>query len=326
MLTLLCGLGVAGLLAGCGTAPTAQPAASVSPPAAAFPMTLEDCSEQVTLTEAPTAVMTIGSDAIALLDAAGASSKIVARAGEFGAGLPADLDDPPTDARIIDPSDPTTEQIIGSGADVVIGYGFFKADAAALADAGITTLTVSGECGHDGGGDPEPVNFDLVLGDITRFGAIFGTSAVAEKNVAGLRDRLTAVEQARPAKQRTAAAVYYFSSSAPMSGYGGLGLMQTMLTDAGLDNVYADQQKTYFEASLESLLAADPDVIVIAYGLAGDTFEQARERFLREPGVSDLRAVEAGRIVGVPGNETSASPASVTGLERLQKSVAGLSS
>lgn len=325
--TKLAALGAATLLAlaGCAT-PAATPSVAPSSAAASHPLTVTDCGKEVTFQAAPTKVMTIGSDAIALLDAAGAADRIIARSGEFGAELPAGLSHPPAGATIVDPSDPTTEKILGSGAETVIGYGFFKADPKALADAGITLLTISGECGHDANAEVKPVDFDLILGDVTRFGQVFGTAEVAEQSVSRLNARIKAVQDAKPAAARSAAAVYYFSSTAPMSAYGGAGILHTQLAVNGLTNVYGDQPKTYLEVSTESLLKADPEVIVLAYGLFGENFETAKKRLLAEPGAKDLRAVKAGRIIPLLSNQTSASPAAVDGLEALNKAVAGLGS
>lgn len=326
--TLALGAATLLALAGCASpaAPASTPSAAASPAAASYPLTVTDCGKEVSFRAAPTKVMTIGSDAIALLDAAGAAERIIARSGEFGAELPAGLTHPPTTATIVDPSDPTTEKILGSGAETVIGYGFFKADPKALGDAGITLLTVSGECGHDANDEVKPVTFDVILGDVTRFGQVFGTADVAEQSVSRLHARVRAVQDAKPAATRSAAAVYYFSSTAPMSAYGGAGILQTQLAMNGLDNVYGKQPKTYLEVSTESLLKADPEVIVLAYGLFGESFETAKKRLLAEPGAKDLRAVKAGRIIPLRANQTSASPAAVDGLEALNQAVAGLGS
>ncbi|MGL5819904.1 MAG: ABC transporter substrate-binding protein [Phycicoccus sp.] len=323
-------LGAATLLAatacgaGTGSAGSESPATVAGVERTSYPVTIKDCDKDVTIDRAPEKVMTIGSDAISLLDAAGASDRIIARSGEFDAALPSGLTDPPEDAKVVDPSDPTTEQIVGSGADVVVGYGLFKADAAALEAAGIQMLTITGECGHDAGTAPTPVTFDTVLGDIDRFGTIFDTAATATETRQALRERVDAASTKAPEKSRSAATVYYFSSSSPLSVYGGTGIMQSVMKEAGLENVYGKEQKTYVEISLESLLQADPEVVVIAYGLHGDTWEQARARFLAEPGAKDLAAVKAGRVIGLPASETSASSSSVAGLERLQGAVAGL--
>lgn len=324
----LLGAGLTLALAGCGTdaAPTPATGGASPAPTSTYPLTVTDCGEPVTVDAPPEKVLTIGSDAIGLLDAAGAADRITARAGEFGSALPAGLSQPPTGAPILDPADPTTEKIIGSGADAVVGYGFFKADPQALKDAGITLLTVSGECGHDAGEEVTPVTFDVVVGDVTRFGQVFGTDSVAQKSAERLTGRVEAVRASRPASQRSAAAVYYFSSSSPMSAYGGTSILTSQLDLVGLQNVYGDQAKTYLEVSNESLLAADPEVIVLVYGLYGESFETARQRLLAEPGAKDLQAVKAGRVIGLPGNQTSASPAAVTGLERLRAATEKLGS
>ncbi|MGL5865467.1 MAG: ABC transporter substrate-binding protein [Dermatophilaceae bacterium] len=307
-----------------GSTTSESPATVAGVAKTAYPVTIRDCDTNITINQAPDTVMTIGSDAISLLDAAGAADRIIARSGEFDAALPAGLTDPPKDATVVDPSDPTTEQIIGSGADVVVGYGLFKADAAALKAAGIQMLTVSGECGHEAGTAPKSVTFDTVLGDIERFGTLFDTAATATESSRALRGRVDAASTKAPKTARSAATVYYFSSSSPLSVYGRTGIMQSVMEKAGLTNVYSTEPKTYVEISLESLLASDPEVVVIAYGLHGDTWEQARARFLAEPGARDLAAVKAGRVIGLPAAETSASSSSVAGLERLQQAVAGL--
>lgn len=313
-----------------GTAQSAAPAGtptsgtSGASGATSYPLTVADCGTDVTFDAAPERVMTIGTDAIALLDAAGAGDRVVARSGEFGADLPDGLTDPPTDAVVVDPSDPTTEQIIGADVDVVVGYGFFNADPATLAQAGVRLLTVSAECGHDVGGGAQGVTFDTVLGDVERFGAVFDTAATAATAVDGLRERVEAATADDAGATRTAAAVYYFSSSAPLSAYGGAGILQSVLGASGLDNVYGDEPTPYLEVSVESLLAADPDVVVLVHGLHGDTFEEARARFLAEPGVADLQAVAADRVVGMVANQSTGSPAAVDGLEHLQASVAEL--
>ena len=82
-------------------------------------LTVADCGRDVTIGSAPRRVLTIGTAAVELLDAAGASDRIVARTGEFGASLPADLKNPPSDGLIIDPSDLTTEEIIAAEPDLI---------------------------------------------------------------------------------------------------------------------------------------------------------------------------------------------------------------
>lgn len=318
-------------LAGCtspgetGTAPHdhgGTSGASAAPAAVSYPLTVQNCGEAITLDAQPTSVLTIGSDALSLLDAAGALDRVTARSGEFGAELPDGLSVAPTD-EILDATDPTTEKIIGSGVDTVIGYGLFNADTQALADAGITVLTVNGECGHDDG-NLGSVTFDTVYEDILRYGQIFGTTAQAEQVVADLMSRVEAATAELSADAGSGIALYHFSSTATLSSYGGGSIINEMMAQLGLANVFGDQARTYLEVSGEQILDSDPDVIVLVYGLYGESRQEAMELLLAEPGVKDMSAIKDDRVIAVLANQSSASPGAVTGLEDLADQLAKL--
>jgi iron complex transport system substrate-binding protein len=287
-----------------------------------YPVEVLDCGAPLTIEQAPEKVFTVGTAAVELLDAAGASDRIVARSGEFDAPLSEDLSNPPADDLIVDALDPTTEQIIGSGADTVIGYGLFNADPDQITAAGIQLITVAGECGHDASTDAAPiVDFDTIENDIRRFGQIFGTSQTAESYADALAARLA--EAQTPNRGEDAAWVYYFSGESGISAYGGQGIPNVALATAGLDNAFADQAASYIDTSMEALLERQPTWIVIGYGFTGDTADQARTRFLAEPGADALDAVAADRIITIPSAVTGAGPTAVTGVELLVAGIDG---
>lgn len=288
-------------------------------PAADEAITVQDCGEQLTLPAAPQRVFTIGTAAVELLDAAGAADRIVARAGEFGAPLPEGLRQPPPEELVVDPADPATEQIIASGADAVLGYGLFSADAEELQAAGIALLTVQAECGHDARGQGGGVTPQTVIDDVRRLGAVFGTSAVAEPAADELAARAEAAGRAPDG--RSAAWVYYFSSEDPLAAYGAGGLGGGLLASAGLENAYGEQAESYLTISVESLLERQPEWIVLGYGLYGESEQEARRHFLAEPGVEALTAVQRDRIVMMPAELSHPGPSAVAGLERLSAAV-----
>ena len=316
-ITLALAVTLAAALAGCApTAPAPAPSDSASAAGSEYPMEVVDCGAPVTIDAAPEAVFTVGTAAVELLDAAGASDRIVARSGEFDAPLSDELTNPPADDLIVDAFDPTTEQIIGSGADTVIGYGLFNADLAQVQAAGITVLTVAGECGHDASTDAAPVvDFSTISDDIRRFGAIFDTAETADAAADALDARVEA--GTRPASGESAAWIYYFSGEANISAYGGQGMPNVAIETAGLSNVFADQAASYIDTSMEALLEAQPDWIVIGYGFTGDTADDARARFLAEPGADALEAVEADRLIMVPSAVSGAGPTAVAAVELL---------
>lgn len=175
-------------LSGLGLVACAAPTDSVDPAeltaatneTSAFPLTVDNCGATVELEARPERILTVGTAAVELLDAAGASQYIAARTGEFGAGLPEGLSSPPSDDLIVDPADPTTEQIITSDPDLIYGYGLFNADVEQIRDAGIPVLTVQGECGHDATTEVGERGWLSITDDIRRLGAIFGTQSAAE--------------------------------------------------------------------------------------------------------------------------------------------------
>jgi iron complex transport system substrate-binding protein len=300
-------------LSGCGSAATTESAA----PGDIYPLEVTDCVGDVTISEEPQSVLTIGMAAVALLDAAGASDKITARSGEFGAELPASLESPPSDADVIDPSDPAAEAIIGADPDVVFGYGLFNAKPDVLNQAGIEVLTVAGECGHDpSSGDSEQISFAMVTEDIRRLGTVFGTTPEAEQNADQIDAEVSDLSGS-VTKDGSAAWVYYFSSSDPLSAYGATSMADAVMDAARLSNVFGDQKTSYLEVTVESLLEADPEWIVLSYGLFGESENEARRQFLAEPGVQELSAVKAGRLVLVQAAGSEPSPASVVGLKAI---------
>lgn len=299
-------------LAGCASPASAPPAEAAG---GAYPVTVDDCGDAVQIAQRPERVLTVGTAAVELLDAAGAASAITARTAEFGAALPSTLADPPSDDLIVDPADPTTETIVGATPDLVFGYGLFTADPAQVKAAGIPVLTVQGECGHDATTAGGAVDLGTVGADVRRLGTVFGTSTTADAAADTLDARVTAAT--RPATGASAAWVYYFSSEDAVSAYGATGMPAAVLESAGLENVYADQTDAYLTISAESLLSARPDWIVLTYGLYGETEEQARQKLLAEPGIADLEAVKAGHVVLVSADTSSPSPAAVDGLERI---------
>ena len=300
-------------ISGCGTAAPFTDAAATEE---GYPVEIVDCGTTLSLDRAPQKVFTVGTAAVELIDAAGASDRIIARSGEFDAPLSPDVSNPPSNDLIVDAFDPTTEQIVGSGADTVIGYGLFSADPDQVVAAGIQLITVSGECGHDATTGAAPVvDFVTISDDVRRFGQIFGTSEIADVEADAISARIAVAE--RPASGEDAAWVYYFSGESGISAYGAVGIPDAALTAAGLENAFQDQEASYLDTSMEALLERQPQWIIISYGFTGDTAEQAKERFVAEPGAASLQAVTDDRIVLIPSAVTGAGPSAVNGVELL---------
>ncbi|WP_168801792.1 ABC transporter substrate-binding protein [Glycomyces buryatensis] len=309
---------LAASLAACGSGPEA---AGAGDGGSEYPLTVVNCGEETVIESEPESVLTIGHSAVALLDAAGASDRITARTGEFDAPLPEDLENPPTEVEVIDPADPSAETIIGAGADIVVGYGLFEAAPESLESAGIPNLVITGECNNDEA-VVGSVGFDTVFADIERFGEVFGTQEAAAASTERLTSELSEMEDSAPGAGRTAAAVYYWSSTATMSAYGGLSIAHDILDRAEFDDVYGDEQSAFVEANFETLIDADPEVIFLAYGVYGEDFETAKAQLLAEPGAADLQAVKNDLVIGVSAGDLNPDPGAIRGLRAVVEGAA----
>jgi iron complex transport system substrate-binding protein len=86
---------------------------------------------------------------------------------------------------------------------------------------------------------------------------------------------------------------------------------------AGGENVAAEADTPWPQMSVEAILLADPDVIVLADHNYGQTAEMVAER----PGWGDLRAVQEGNIVEITNDDIVSRPGPriIDGLEFLAR-------
>jgi iron complex transport system substrate-binding protein len=312
------------LLGGCGTQ---GDRATVGDGTRASPLTIDSCGHAVTFEAAPRKVLTIGPTAVYQLHAAGASERIVARAGEFGGELVGPAASAVEDVPVIDPEDPAREPILAAGVDAVIHNGLFETTREDLEDVGIKSVFTAGTCGlasATGGETTDSSGADLedVYRDLEQFGELFGTEPAARRTLADLRRRVAAVtEHASDFPRRRAAAVYFFPGS-PASVSGNRSMVHAQMELLHLDNVFADLDRDFVEGNVEALISRDPDVLIVPFGFAGESFEEVKRKLIELPGIDRVAAVREGRVIGVPSYQRAPDVNAVKGLETLARALA----
>lgn len=314
-------------LVGCGTSTGDTSAPTTADPTGAvqFPLTFDNCGTKVTIQSRPERVLTIGTPAVDALYAAGASDRVVARAGEYDVPATGPAGAAVASKPVIDPMQPTLESIIGSNADIVIGYGLGKTTADDLTQAGISHYILSGYCGstESGTGTGDGAQVQDLYTDQEFLGGIFGTQQKANQAAADLKKRVDAVQLGKPAGNRSTAAAIYFLGEQTYT-YGEKAMITDEMRVLGLTNLLAKVDQSV-EFNREELIAANPDVIIIIYGYeAGDTFDKAKQHFLSLPGVGTMTAVKNNALVGVTGPQAEASPIAVDGIELMARELSGL--
>lgn len=304
----------AATLTGCG-----GPATSTTPAADGFPLTISSCGRDVTFAAPPQRVVTVGSIGAPMVAAAGAADRLVARTfetapfpGEYAADLGGVEITAPT-------GELAREEIINRAPDLVVSFEGAAVTPDDLAQVGIPLLITRGYC-RDAAG-----SFDDVFADIALYGRLFGTSAAADAEVTALKNRVAAVTDRHRAQaaKTPAAALIISRDGAKLNAYGGNSTVDAQMRILGLDNVYGDIAKRSFEANTETLIARDPEVIILL--TQGDqTPDSARTALRQRPELAGLRAIASNRIIVAPFGYTGPGPVAVEGLEVLDRELGAL--
>lgn len=316
------GLVLAGLLvAACGSGGTATTTT------AGFPLSFENCAEQVTIGSPPQRVVILGPEAIPLLAAAGALDRVVARAGELPLEIyPAEYRSAVEGIRVIGgdatsagTAQITLESVIAEAPDLVIGYEprGTTVTRSGLAGAGIPMMVIPSYC-TDRSLQPNPT-FDDVYAQIELYGRVFGTPVPATTAADTARraiESVTAGRQGNPG--RTAAALFVPVGGGALSAYGDASMADAQMEAVGLRNVFRDVRDRVIDVGIEEVLARNPDVLILLHVTGTpDEIEAALRAY---PGVESLAAVRDDRLLALQFEYTDPpTPLSVAGLQRLDE-------
>lgn len=289
------------LLAACTAAPAPQPTATSEV------LTVTDGLGRVlSLDPAPQKVISLAPSNTEILYAVGAGDLMVARD---------DFSNFPEKAAAL-PSiggsmgDYNLEQIAALQPDLVVAAEINTPEQVkALEDLGITVYYLS-----------NPTDLEGVFGNLLIVGELTGRQAQASELVAGLRERVDLVQQRLQGVSERPKVFYELDGSEPAKPWtAGKGTFMDLLIQlAGGENVGASMEASWGQMSLEALLVANPDVILLGDAAYGITPEQVAAR----AGWEGIKAVQTGQIV--PFNDDMASrpgPRLVDGLEILARTL-----
>lgn len=258
--TLTAGLAFAGLVAGCGSRGSGDRRSS----GASTPR-----------------VVSLSPSTTEAVFALGAGAELVGRS-RF-CDYPADVARLPVVGGFVDAS---LEAILGLAPTLVVGArgpgGRQVVDA--LEARGIATYF------------PETESIAQIEAMIRGLGERLARTAEADALVAAMTRERLAISAALVGQTRPSALLLFGLS--PIVGAGPLGFPHEMLTSSGCDNVLArgeGRKNAYPTLSLEQVLAADPDVVLVTSAMG----ERPRLPSTWDP----LRAVREGRVLFLPGDE-----------------------
>lgn len=324
---LLTCLAVGVLVAGCaGAAGEAGPVAETAgptTPSGGYPLTLDNCGTEITLTDAPRRIVTVKSSATETVLALGLGHRLVGTAFPDGP-LPDWLAEEGEGVPVLAERTPSHEVVLEAEPDLVYAgwESTFAPDAVGerdtLAGLGIATYVAPSAC-KDPAYRPDALTFEDVFEHILEAGQVLGARDAARDLVADQRARLLAVD---PSTAGRSALWYSSGSETPYVG-AGIGAPQMLMAAAGLRNVAADVPDTWSSLSWEAVAEREPDVIVLVDS-SWNTAEQKKQVLAANPVTAALPAVQAEQYVVVPFPASEAGVRNVAALESIVEQLAAL--
>lgn len=291
------------LLAGCAATPA--PAAT---PTRDAPLALSNCGVEVTFDTPPARVVTIKSTATELLLALGVGDRIVGAAFQDGP-VPEEWASAAAGLPVLAERMPSQEVVYAAEPDLVFSgwESAFTAEAAGdradLADLGVATYVQPAAC--QSAERPAKLDFDEIFREIAEVADIFDVDATGL-----IEAQKSELDAAEPAEGGLTAFWWSSGADTPFAG-AGIGAPQLVMESAGLENIAGDIDLAWSPYNWESVLAADPDVLV----LVDATWNSAQKKidYLRtNPATANLSAVVNERFVILPFAATEAGVRSVS--------------
>jgi iron complex transport system substrate-binding protein len=282
--------------------PAATPLATPAVPPAPVTVT-DDEGAAYTFRVPPARIVSLSPAITETLFALGAGERVVGGT---------EADDFPAEAKALPDVASFTgvniEAVVAARPDVVIAGGNDltpPADIEKLRSLGLSVVVV-----YAG-------SVDAVLRDISLIGTVAGQDAAASLLVGVMRSRIDELSAAAKAAGSTPRVFYELDATKEIYGPAPDSFLTEMIGLAGGDAITSGDPAVW-AVSLERLVDADPEVIILGDANYGMTPEAVKSR----PGWAGMTAVKAGAILPIDGTVvTRPGPRIITGLEALVRAI-----
>ncbi|GAA3787486.1 ABC transporter substrate-binding protein [Streptomyces coacervatus] len=317
------------LAAGCGGGSagkngTADAGAGKAAPGE-YPVAVTDCAgAETTFSKAPEKIVTSNASSLELLLRLGAGGKVIGTGFPPGKGtLPPALDAAAQQVKVLGRTVIPKEKLLGSGADLYIDTFADMSMGGGMGDtpteeefkaAGIKHIYLkSTACAAQS--KNAVTDLSAVEADITSLGRVTGTSAKAHELVAGMKEKVDAVQKAVGGTPRNARPTYFFfdydAGTKQPTATCNRQVANAVITLAGARNVFADCDGDYKQVGWEDVIAKNPDWIQLGIRNRGSeaandkAFDEAEKWLKSNSATKGLKAVKEGHLLRIGSEQTT---------------------
>lgn len=323
-------LAVSGMFAAFGFA-----AAPASAAPTKYPLTIENCGAQITFEKAPERAIGLGQNSAEILLLLGLEDRMAGTAFWPSQVLP-QLAEANAKVKLLTVEFPTFESVLAENPDFVaaalpslIGPNSKVAKREDFDKVGVPTYLSPGTCstrndvGDEYGSRDQLWNMDLLYEEIDELSQIFDVADRGQALIADFKAREAALRASVPASEKKLSYVFWFSSPSPSADayLGGKNGASGFIADllGGRNAISAEAE--WPTLGWESIIAANPDVIVVA-SLDRNRWEldkpEAKIKFLTtDPAVSQIPAVKNKAMVVMDGQAMNPTIRTIYGAEQV---------
>ena len=288
-----------------------------------FPVTVTSCDRQITFEQAPTRAIIHDQNMSQMAFSLNLQDKIIGLTGISGwYKTSAEFNRQRQNIPELASKNPSLENLISANPDLFFAgwnYGMRLGEGVTpqgLARFNIKTLELSESCVHLNK-QGQDASMALLYDDMIRLGAVFGIQEKAEQLVFGWQQEVAKIQQ-EVANKPPVKVFLYDSGEDKVFTSGRFGMPTALIRAAGGINVMDHLDTSWGKVSIEAIMQANPDfIILVDYDKGG---WKTSWRFLQKhPLLSQLNAVKNQRFLALEYGEITPGPLNIDAIKKLSQ-------
>ena len=188
-----------------------------------------------------------------------------------------------------------------------------------LAPYGIKTLLLTESCIHTDRDRPA-ASMDLLFGDVTRLGQVFGKEDLAGKLVTDWKARLADIEAKVGANRATRVFLYDSGEDKPFTA-GKFAIPTAMISAAGGANIMGDLETSWGTTDWETVASRNPEFLVLLDYQDDAGYQKLLDFLEQHPAMKETDAVKNQRFVALRYAELTPGPANIEAIDKIARAM-----